>query len=85
MLLMKELIWNDSSLLATLATEGYFFMGKIPKRPLNGVIYTFGCFYVFHKTLSVICVIWSFRSQVSISSDITSRPIFCDSEQETQN
>ena len=39
-----------------------FFMGKIPKRPLNDVIYTFGCFYVFHKTLRVIHVIRSFRS-----------------------
>ena len=38
-----------------------FFMDKIPKRPLNDVIYTFGCFYVFfHKTLSVIHVIIEF-------------------------
>ena len=41
MILMKGLIENDSSLLATLTTVGYLFMGKIPKWPLNDVIYTF--------------------------------------------
>ena len=49
MILVNGLRKNDSSVVATLATVGNFFIGKIPKWPPNDVIH-FGCFYVFFIT-----------------------------------
>ena len=52
MILIEGLLWNDSSWVATLATVGNLFIGKIPKCTPNDVIHL-GCFYVFHKILSM--------------------------------
>ena len=45
-ILIIRLLKNKSSVVATLATVGNLFIGKIPKWPPNDVIH-FGCFYVF--------------------------------------
>ena len=71
MIFMKGSLKNDSSLVATLATIGNLFIGKIPKWPQNDVIH-FGCFYVFHKILSVIYVIRVLGIIESISSPLNS-------------
>ena len=61
MILINGLLLNDSSVVATLATVGNLFIGKIPKRPPNDVIYILDVFVFLHKTLSVIHVIRGFR------------------------